>query len=126
MTNQVIQISGLANHLFCPMQCHLHGVQISKVLKFLADSPSVSTDALQVTDYLNAAHPLMISLQLQEITSYFDVHSQSITENDNEDIPKIHFTADKPPWDPSTEEYSERDSYYRTLRTDHPPFKDDK
>ena len=31
----------------------------------------------------------------------------SLAENENEDIPKIHLNADKTPWDPSTEEFSE-------------------
>ena len=43
------------------------------------------------------------------MTSYFDVYTPSIAEYENEDIPKIHLTAEELPWDPSTEEYSERE-----------------
>ena len=44
------------------------------------------------------------------MTSYFDVHSLGIAEYENEDIPKIHLTDEEPPWDPSTNEYSARET----------------
>ena len=34
----------------------------------------------------------------------------SVAEYENDDIPKIHLTAEEPPWDPSTNEYSERET----------------
>ena len=40
MINEAICIDGLVNHLLCPMQCHLNGMQISDVPKFLAKNPS--------------------------------------------------------------------------------------
>ena len=33
-----------------------------------------------------------------------------LTEYEDEDIPKIHLTAEQPPWNPSTSEYSERET----------------
>ena len=44
------------------------------------------------------------------MTDYFDVYSQSVKECENDEIPKIHLTAEDPPWDPSTNEYSERET----------------
>ena len=44
------------------------------------------------------------------MTSYFDLYSPSVAEYEDEDIPKIHLTAEEPPWDPSTSEYSERET----------------
>ena len=38
------------------------------------------------------------------------MYSPSITEYEDEDIPKIHLTAEEPPWDPSTSEYSEQET----------------
>ena len=64
MINQDIKINGLENHLLCPMQFHLNGAHISEVPKFLADSPSVTTHAIQLLDPFNAVHPLIIPLQL--------------------------------------------------------------
>ena len=43
------------------------------------------------------------------MTSYFDVYYPSIAEYENDDISKIHHTAERLPWDPSMEEYSERE-----------------
>ena len=78
------------------------------VPKFVADSPNKPTYAIQFDDSLDAVILLTISLQLQGTTSYFDMHSQSITEYENEKVPKIYLAAEKPAWNPSTEEYSER------------------
>ena len=33
-----------------------------------------------------------------------------MAEYENDDIPKIHLTAEVPPWDPVTSEYSERET----------------
>ena len=110
MINQAICIVGLHNHLLCPMLCSLNGVYISEVPKFLAESPSKTTHALELVDPFNTAHLIIILLQLSSVTSYFDVYSPSVREYENEDIPKIHLTAEKNPWDPSTSEYSDRET----------------
>ena len=86
------------------MQCRLNGVHISEVPKFPAESPSVTTHAIELTDPFNAAHPLIILLQLNSVTSYFGVYSMSTAEYENKDIPKIHLTAEEPLWDPSANE----------------------
>ena len=56
VTNQAICIDGLDNHLLCPMQCCLNGVQIDEVLKFLAESPSETTHAIELINPFDAAH----------------------------------------------------------------------
>ena len=104
---QAIHINGPESHILCPMQCHLSGLHI-RVPKFLAESPSVTTHAKQLTDPFNAAHQLIIMLQLSRVTSYFDVYSPSIAEYENDELPKIHLTAEEPPWDPSTNKNSKK------------------
>ena len=101
MINKAICINGLENHLLCHMQCCLNGVHISEVPQFLADRSSVTTHAIELTDLFNATHLLLISLQLSSL---------SIAEYENEDIPNNHLTAEGPPWNPSTNEYSERET----------------
>ena len=76
------------------MQCHLNGVHNSEVPNYLAES-------------LSAAQLLFILLQLSSVTSFFDVYSLRMAEN----IPKIHVTAEEPPWDPSANKYSEKETY---------------
>ena len=83
MINQAICIDGLVNHLLCPMQCHLNGVQISEVPKFLAENPNETTHATELVDPFNATHSLIILLQLSRVMSYFDVYSPSVTEYGN-------------------------------------------
>ena len=71
----------------------------------------MNTHAAELTDPFNAACLLIILLQLIDVISYFDVYSLSIAELENEDISKIYLTAEKPPWNPSTNEYSERKTH---------------
>ena len=110
MINQTIHIDGLINHLLCPMQHRLNGVHICEVPKFLSESPSDRTHAIELVNPFNATFPLIIPLQLSGVTSYFDVYSPSIADDENEDIPKIYLTAEELPWDPSTIEYSEQET----------------
>ena len=97
MKNWATHINGLEKHLPCPMQCHLNGVHISEVPKFLDKSTNMTTNAIQLTDIFNTIHPMSIP-----------VYFPSIAEYENEEIPKIHLIAKERPWDPSTNEYSER------------------
>ena len=60
--NQAICIDGLENYLLCSMQFHFNGVHISEVPKFLVESPSETTLAIELTDPFDAAHPLIILL----------------------------------------------------------------
>ena len=89
------------------MPCCLNGVHISEVPMFLAESPSETTHAIELVDTFNSAYQLIILIQLNGVTSSFDVYSPSIAEYENDDISKIHLTAEEPQWDPSTSEYSE-------------------
>ena len=73
MIKQAIHKDGLVNHLLCLMQCHLNVVQINEVLKFLPENPNKTTHAMELVDPFAAAHSLITSLQLFELTSYFDV-----------------------------------------------------
>ena len=92
------------------MECCLNGVQISEAPKFVADNPNETTHAIELVDPFDAAHSLIIPSQLSGVTSYFDVYSPSVTEYEIDDNPKIHLTAEEPLWDPSTNEYSARET----------------
>ena len=78
----------------------------------------MTTHAIQLLGTFDAAHKFRILLQTSSLTSYFDVYSPRIAKCENENIPKIHLTVKEPPWDPSTEDYSE---HVRSLWSDHPP-----
>ena len=82
----------------------------SEAPKFLVESSSVRNHAIELVDPFNAAHLLNMPLQVSSVTRYFDLYSQSIAEYENEDIPKIHLIAEEPPWDPSTNEFSVRET----------------
>ena len=80
-------------------------------ISVLAESPNEPTHAIELTDPFNAIHLLIIALQLSSVTSYFDVYTPNIAEYEDEDIPKIHLTAEEPPWVQSTNEYSKRETW---------------
>ena len=88
------------------MQCCLNGVNIMEVPKFLAESPSVTTYAIEWIDPFSAVHLLVNPLQLSSMAGYFDVNSPMVTEYGKEVIPKINLTAEEPPWNQSTNEFS--------------------
>ena len=110
MINKAIHIDGLVNYLLCPMQCHLNGVKISEVPKFLAKNESDTTHAIELVDPFDTTHSSMIQPCFSGVTNYFDVYSPSIAEYEDEDIPKIHLTVEEPLWDPLMSEYSERET----------------
>ena len=86
------------------MQCHLNGVHISELPKFLTESLSVTAHAIELVNPFNAA----ILNNLVSVTWYdqlFDVYSLSVTEYKNEDTPKIHLTSEESSWVPLTNEY---------------------
>ena len=89
---------------------HENGVHINEVPKFLVESLNVTTHDIELVNPFDAAHSLIILYQLSTVTSYFHVYSSSKVEYENKEIPKIHLTAEEPPWDPSTNEYSEREA----------------
>ena len=60
------------------MQCHLNEVHINEVPKFLTETTSETTHAIDLVNPFNATHLLLILLQLSGVTSYFDIHSLSI------------------------------------------------
>ena len=73
MINQAIVIDNLESHLLYPMQCSLNGINVNEVNKFLAESSSMITHLIQLTDLFNEAHPLMIPCQLSSLTGYLTI-----------------------------------------------------
>ena len=72
MINQAMCTDSLDNHLLFPMKCHLIGVHI-KVAPKSQLSPSVTTHAIEFVNPFDAAHLLIILLQLSVVTSFFHV-----------------------------------------------------
>ena len=83
------------------MQCCLKGVHISEVPKFLEETPSEITHAIELVNPFDATHSIIIPIKLSVVTSYFDIYFPSTADYENEDIPKNHPTAEESPWDPS-------------------------
>ena len=65
--------------------------------------------------YSSTVHPVIFLQWLSSVTRYFELHSQSIAEYENEVIPKIHVTAEDLLWYLSTEEFSEYHQHWNIL-----------
>ena len=103
------------------MKCCLNGVHINEVPKFLAESPSVTTNAFQLADPFGTAHPLIILLQLIGVTSYFELNSLSIAEYENEEIQKIPYCQRTSMGYIDKSIFRMRDLYLRSMRSDKHP-----
>ena len=64
--NQATEMKGLNHHLLLPMQCHVNGVLINEVPKFLAPIPSETMHAIKIKSPIDATHPLIIPLKLKK------------------------------------------------------------
>ena len=56
--NQVIEMKGHDQHLLCLMLCHMNGMLIDEVPKFLAPIPSETMHAIQIEKPFGATHQL--------------------------------------------------------------------
>ena len=90
LINPAIEMKGLDHHLFCPMQCHMNGVLVNEVPKFLAPISNETTHAIQLENPFDATHPITIPLKLNKANSYFKVRS------DDQNILKIEIMAEAP------------------------------
>ena len=78
--NQAIKMKGLDHHLLCPMQCHVNGVMIDEVPKFLAPVTSETMHSIQIENPFDATNPIIIPLKLNGVTSYLEVRTPTQEE----------------------------------------------
>ncbi len=68
LINQAILIPSMKNILLCPMQCHLNGVSINDVPKFLMKNPTMNDHLIIILSDTND-YSLLIPLMLQGVSS---------------------------------------------------------
>ena len=73
LIKQAIEVDGLDHHLLCPIMHCINEVLINEVPKFLVLIPSAIMHTIQIMNPFDATHPIIIPLELAEVTSYFDV-----------------------------------------------------
>ena len=89
LLNQAIEVKSLEYHHLCPMQCCIDGVLIDEVPKFLAPVLSKIMHPVQIVNPFNATHPIIIPLEINRVTGYFDVRKSTQEEYEDESIFKI-------------------------------------
>ena len=86
------------------------GMYISEDAIFLTYNPNETAHAIELVDPFNTTLLLIIPLHLNRVTSYVDVHYQAESHYPIVAKHENNFTAKEPPWDPSINDYSERET----------------
>ena len=105
--HQALHFQELDHCLLCPMQLRLNDVVINERPKFLTAFP---TDK----DHAVICDQVIISLELNGITSYFPARKPTTEEFDI--CARIELTYPEPEWDPHLNEYSEEET--RLMKND--------
>ena len=66
-----IYLESMDNHLICPMQCRVSGVEINYTPNIFVKNPTERSHAIVVDDPLAPDNSLVIPLQLEGVTSVF-------------------------------------------------------
>ena len=109
--NQAIHIDTMDNNLLCPMQCRLNGVTVNEIPKFLVDNPTNVTHSLvfPMQEQDDDAHPTIIPLALDGVTSYFLVTKPTQEDVEDESMLHLDLTAENPPWNPQDPDFAHRE-----------------
>ena len=77
--HQAIYLNSMENHLICPMQCRVSGVQVNDTPKIFVQHPTDKTHAIVVLDPIDSKNEFIIPLELGGVTSRFSVRTPSGT-----------------------------------------------
>lgn len=105
--NQAIEIKGLDQVLLCPMQVRMNGITVNEVPKFLLPNPTPTSHAVVLNP--DSAHPYVIPLSLDGVTSYFSVRKPTAEEYEDDELPHYDLTANDPLWDPSSDSFAKQE-----------------
>jgi hypothetical protein len=97
--HQAIYLELMDNHLICPMQCRVNGVEINDTPKIFVKHPTEHSHAIVVNDPLAPDISLVIPLQLEGVTSVFLVRNPSCQEYENSEF-VFKMTGESPDWEP--------------------------
>ena len=115
--HQAIYLESMENHLVCPMQCRVAGVTIHDCPKLFVKDPTEESHAIVIdADPYQPEEKLIIPLQLQGVSSVFQVRTPSWAEFEDDDIPRIEMTAQAPEWDPQTSDWAKQEASMTDFR----------
>ena len=105
--HQVVYCERPSNHLMCPMQSFMAGVNINELPEFLAEDSYEKTHAIIVSDPLNPNQPLIIHLVLKGATGYLPSSNPRASKNEDQSIPHINMTSKAPVSETSESSFSD-------------------
>ena len=71
-----------------------------KVPRFFTSNPTTSSHSIMIANPMNDVHQYTIPLQLEGIICYFEYALPTAAEYENEYIPHLELTAERPVWEP--------------------------
>ena len=95
--HQCIHVENLDHHLLCSMQCQINSVDVNETPNFLLKIPTDTSHALVVDD-TDGMVPMIVSLSITNVTSYFPCRKLTHTKLEDCDVLQIDFTAEAPYW----------------------------
>ena len=113
--HQAIYLESMDNHLICPMQCRVNGVEINDTPKIFVKNPAERSHAIVVEDPVAPDNSLVIPLQLEGVTSVFTVRAPSQQEYERSDF-VFEMTGESPDWDPQDSDLAQQEAAMLDLR----------
>ena len=113
--HQAIYLESMDNHLICPMQCRVNGVEINDTPKIFVKHPTERSHAIVVEDPVAPDVSLVIPLQLEGVTSVFSVRVPSRLEYENSEF-VFEMTGESPDWDPQDLDLAQQEAAMSDLR----------
>ena len=77
--HQAIYLESMDNHLICPMQCRVNGVEINDTPKIFVKHPTERSHAIVVKDPVAPDNKLVIPLQLDGVMSGVDRNTKRLS-----------------------------------------------
>ena len=113
--HQAIYLESMDNHLICPMQCRVNGVEINDTPKIFVKNPTERSHAIVVDDPLAPDDSLVVPLQLEGVISVFSIRVPSRHKYENSEF-VCEMTSESPDWDPQGSDLAEQEASMSDLR----------
>jgi hypothetical protein len=113
--HKAIYLESMDNHLICPMQCRVNGVEINDTPKIFVKHPTERSHAIVVEDPVASDNKLVIPLELDGVTSVFTVRTPSRQEYEASEF-VFEMTAESPDWDPQDSSLAQQEAAMSDLR----------
>ena len=108
--HQAIEIHGIKVNLLSPMQIRDNDIHVNEEPKHMALTPTEGHHCIQI-DLEGSPEPLVISIAIAGVTSYFPTRRLTQQEWDNSELHvRLELTSESIEWDPSTDRFAKEEA----------------